>query len=38
MVGSLLPCVAFDSPRPDRADILGAATCLVGVAVIVYAR
>jgi drug/metabolite transporter superfamily protein YnfA len=24
--------------NPDRADILGAAVCLVGVAVIVYAR
>jgi small multidrug resistance family-3 protein len=30
--------VGFDGFRPDRADILGAVICLVGVAVIMYAR
>ena len=38
IVGSLLWGVAFDGFRPDRADLLGAAICLVGVAVIMYAR
>jgi small multidrug resistance family-3 protein len=38
IVGSLLWGVAFDGFRPDRADILGAGLCLVGVAVIMYAR
>jgi small multidrug resistance family-3 protein len=38
IVGSLLWGVAFDGFRPDRADIVGAVLCLVGVAVIMYAR
>ena len=38
IVGSLLWGVAFDGFRPDRADLVGAAICLVGVAVIMYAR
>jgi small multidrug resistance family-3 protein len=29
--------MAFDSFRPDRFDLGGAAICLVGVAVIMYA-
>ena len=38
IVGSLLWGVAFDGFHPDRADILGALICLVGVAIIMYAR
>ena len=38
IVGSLLWGVAFDGFHPDHADILGALICLVGVAVIMYAR
>jgi small multidrug resistance family-3 protein len=38
IVGSLLWGVAFDGFGPDRADIVGALICLVGVAVIMYAR
>jgi small multidrug resistance family-3 protein len=38
IVGSLLWGVAFDGFRPDRGDIAGALICLVGVAVIMYAR
>jgi small multidrug resistance family-3 protein len=38
IVGSLLWGVAFDGFRPDRADLLGAATCMIGIAVIMYAR
>src|SRR5215208_6277000 len=38
IVGSLLWSVAFDGFQPDRADLLGAAICLVGVALIIYAR
>ncbi|MEA2251888.1 MAG: small multidrug resistance family-3 protein [Solirubrobacteraceae bacterium] len=38
IVGSLLWGVAFDGFHPDRSDIAGAAICLVGVAVIMYAR
>jgi small multidrug resistance family-3 protein len=37
IVGSLLWGIAFDSFRPDRYDLVGAAICLVGVAVIMYA-
>ena len=37
VVGSLLWAVALDGYRPDRYDLLGALTCLVGVAVIAYA-
>ena len=38
VVGSLLWGVIFDGFRPDRADVLGAAICLVGVGVIMYGR
>ena len=38
IVGSLLWGVAFDDFRPDRADLLGAAICLIGVTVIMYGR
>ena len=38
IIGSLLWGVAFDGFRPDRADLLGATICLIGVAVIMYAR
>ncbi len=38
IVGSLLWGVALDGFRPDRSDIAGAGICLVGVAVIMYAR
>ena len=37
IVGSLLWGVVFDGFRPDRYDVAGAAVCLVGVAVIMYA-
>ncbi|MDR7167902.1 small multidrug resistance family-3 protein [Nocardia kruczakiae] len=37
VAGSLLWAVAFDGFRPDRWDVAGAAICLVGVAVIMYA-
>jgi len=37
IVGSLLWGVAFDGFRPDRYDVAGAAVCLAGVAVIMYA-
>lgn len=37
VVGSLLWGVVFDGFRPDRYDVAGAAICLVGVAVIMYA-
>jgi small multidrug resistance family-3 protein len=38
IVGSLLWGVAFDGFAPDRADLLGVLICLIGVAVIMYAR
>ncbi|HEX7298887.1 MAG TPA: YnfA family protein [Solirubrobacteraceae bacterium] len=38
IVGSLLWGVIFDNFHPDRSDVIGAAICLVGVAVIMYAR
>ena len=38
IVGSLLWGVAFDGFHPDRADLIGAAICLIGVSVIMYAR
>lgn len=38
IVGSLLWGVALDGFHPDRADILGALICLIGVAIIMYAR
>ena len=37
VVGSLLWGVVLDGFRPDRFDLLGAALCLVGVVVIMYA-
>jgi small multidrug resistance family-3 protein len=37
IVGSLLWGMAFDGFRPDRYDLAGAAVCLLGVAVIMYA-
>jgi len=37
IVGSLVWGVAFEGFRPDRWDVAGAAICLVGMAVIMYA-
>lgn len=37
IVGSLLWGMALDGFRPDRYDLAGAAACLAGVAVIMYA-
>lgn len=37
VAGSLAWGMAFDGFRPDRADILGALICLIGVGVIMYA-
>jgi small multidrug resistance family-3 protein len=37
VAGSLAWGVAVDGFRPDRYDIVGAAICLAGVAVIMYA-
>ena len=37
IVGSIAWGVAFDGFRPDRYDLIGAALCLVGIAVIMYA-
>lgn len=37
IVGSLLWGMAFDGFRPDRFDVAGAAVCLVGVSMIMYA-
>lgn len=37
VVGSLLWGVVADGFRPDRYDLVGAAVCLVGVAVIMFA-
>jgi small multidrug resistance family-3 protein len=37
VAGSLAWGVAVDGFRPDRWDVIGAATCLAGVAVIMYA-
>jgi len=37
IVGSLAWGMAFDGFRPDRFDLTGAALCLVGIAVIMYA-
>jgi small multidrug resistance family-3 protein len=37
VAGSLLWGIAFDGFRPDRYDLAGAALCLVGVAVIMWA-
>jgi small multidrug resistance family-3 protein len=37
IAGSLAWGVAFDGFRPDRWDVVGAAICLVGVGVLMYA-
>lgn len=37
VAGSLAWGILFDGFRPDRYDLIGAAICLVGVAVIMYA-
>jgi len=37
VAGSLLWGVALDGFRPDRYDLAGAAVCLLGVAIIMYA-
>lgn len=37
IVGSIAWGIAFDSFHPDRYDLVGAAICLVGVGVIMYA-
>lgn len=37
IVGSMIWGIAFDGFRPDRFDLVGAAICLVGVGVIMYA-
>lgn len=37
VAGSLLWGMAFDGFRPDRWDVIGAAVCLIGVSVIMYA-
>ena len=37
VAGSLLWGMVTDGFRPDRFDVIGAAICLVGVAVIMYA-
>ena len=37
VAGSLAWGIVFDGFRPDRLDLVGAAICLVGVAVIMYA-
>jgi small multidrug resistance family-3 protein len=37
IVGSLIWGVAFDGFRPDRYDLIGAAACLAGVGVLMYA-
>ena len=36
IIGSLAWGMVFDGFRPDRYDLIGAAVCLVGVAVIMY--
>jgi small multidrug resistance family-3 protein len=38
VVGSLVWGVVMDGFRPDRWDLVGAAVCLLGVALIMYAR
>lgn len=37
IVGSIVWGMAFDSFRPDRYDLIGAAICLAGIGVIMYA-
>jgi small multidrug resistance family-3 protein len=36
VAGSLIWGMAFDGFRPDRWDVMGAAICLLGVAIIMY--
>jgi small multidrug resistance family-3 protein len=36
VAGSLIWGMAFDGFRPDRWDVIGAAICLLGVAIIMY--
>lgn len=36
VAGSLALAMVFDGFRPDRYDLIGAAVCLIGVAVIMY--
>jgi small multidrug resistance family-3 protein len=38
VAGSLVWAIVLDGFRPDRYDVVGAAICLVGVGVIMYAR
>jgi small multidrug resistance family-3 protein len=38
VAGSLVWGVVMDGFRPDRWDLVGAAVCLLGVALIMYAR
>jgi small multidrug resistance family-3 protein len=38
VVGSLAWGIVVDGFRPDRCDLVGAALCLAGVAVIMYAH
>lgn len=37
VAGSLVWAMVLDGFRPDRFDVIGAAVCLVGVAIIMYA-
>jgi small multidrug resistance family-3 protein len=37
VVGSLAWAMLLDGFRPDRYDLIGAAVCLIGVAVVMYA-
>jgi small multidrug resistance family-3 protein len=37
IVGSIARGAAFDGFRPDRYDLIGAAICLAGIGVIMYA-
>lgn len=37
IVGSIAWGVGFDGFRPDRYDLIGAAICLIGIGVIMYA-
>jgi small multidrug resistance family-3 protein len=37
IVGSIAWSMTFDGFRPDRYDLIGAAICLVGIGVIMYA-
>jgi small multidrug resistance family-3 protein len=37
VAGSLAWGIVFDGFRPDRYDLIGAAICIIGVSVIMYA-